>query len=222
MVPIPPGTFMMGTTPDDPREALHQVTITKPYCMDRVPVTVAQYRRCVQAGGCTVPRKPLDYNYDREGRDEHPVNAVTWNQADSYCKWVQKRLPTSAEWELAAHGTDGRKYPWGNEEPDDTRLHWSGTTERYGTAPVGSYPAGASPYGVLDMLGNVSQWVADWDRVYPREPEVDPVGPAEGENKVVRGHAYDTGRFRMSRIYTLYAWSGDGLSTTGARCAVSL
>ena len=97
MAYIPGGTFMLGTTPDDSRDALHQVTITKPYCIDRMPVTVAAYRRCVQANVCTVPRKPLDYNYDREGRDNHPVNAVTWDQANAYCQWAKKRLPTDAE-----------------------------------------------------------------------------------------------------------------------------
>ncbi|HEX6241636.1 MAG TPA: formylglycine-generating enzyme family protein, partial [Polyangiales bacterium] len=136
MAYIPGGTFMLGTTPDDSRDALHQVTISKAYCIDRLPVTVAAYRRCVQASVCTVPRKPLDYNYDREGRDNHPVNAVTWDQANAYCQWAKKRLPTDAEWVLAAKGTDDRKYPWGNEEPDDTRLHWSRTIDRHGTAPV--------------------------------------------------------------------------------------
>ncbi len=220
MVLIPAGTFMMGTTPGDSRDPLHQVTITKPYCIDRMPVTVAQYRRCVVAGVCSVPKKPLDYNYDRAGRDQHPVNAVTWTQADTYCKWARKRLPTNAEWELAARGTDGREYPWGNQQPDDTRLHWSHTTERIGTAPVGSYPAGASPYGVLDMLGNVSQWVADWDRVYPRTPEVDPLGPVDGESKVLRGDAYDSGRLGTVGPGTVYSGlMGRSSPSTGFRCA---
>ncbi|HEY6880217.1 MAG TPA: SUMF1/EgtB/PvdO family nonheme iron enzyme, partial [Polyangiales bacterium] len=160
MVSIPAATFMMGTTPEDPNDKLHQVTLTRPYCIDKVPVTVSAYRACVEAKACSEPHKPLDYNYGRSGRDDHPVNGVDWAQADVYCKWAKKRLPTDAEWELAARGTDGRKYPWGNEEPDDTRLWWSRTTERDGTSPVGSHPAGASPYGVLDMLGNVSQWVS--------------------------------------------------------------
>jgi formylglycine-generating enzyme len=157
MVYIPAATFMMGTTPDDPNDRLHQVTLTKPYCIDRTPVTVREYRACVEAKGCAEPHKPLDYNYGRAGRDNHPVNGIDWAQADAYCSWAKKRLPTDAEWELAARGTDGRKYPWGNEEPDDTRLWWSRSVERESTSPVGSHPSGASPYGVMDMLGNVSQ-----------------------------------------------------------------
>lgn len=224
MAYIPGGTFMLGTTPDDSRDALHQVTITKPYCIDRVPVTVAAYRRCVQANVCTVPRKPLDYNYDREGRDTHPVNAVTWDQANAYCQWAKKRLPTDAEWVLAAKGTDDRKYPWGNEEPDDTRLHWSRTIDRHGTAPVGSYPAGASPYGVLDMLGNVSQWLADWDGVYPHTPQVDPTGPSLDleKSRVIRGYAYDGGRFEETSYFRRFSRRGDFTSrTTGFRCGAS-
>jgi formylglycine-generating enzyme required for sulfatase activity len=222
MAYVPGGTFMMGTTPDDARDALHQVTITKPYCIDRLPITVAEYRPCLQAGVCTVPKKPLDYNYDREGRDHHPVNAVTWDQANTYCSWVNKRLPTDAEWVLAALGTDGRKFPWGNEEPDDTRLHWSRTTERAGTAPVGSYPAGASPYGVLDMLGNVDQWLADWDGVYSKSSAVDPTGPASAESRVIRGYAYDGGRLPEAHYFRRFSLRGDFASpTTGFRCGLS-
>jgi formylglycine-generating enzyme required for sulfatase activity len=222
MAHIPGGTFMLGTTPDDSRDALHQVTITKPYCIDRVPVTVAAYRRCVQANACTVPRKPLDHNYDREGRDNHPVNAVTWDQANAYCQWAKKRLPTDAEWVLAAKGTDDRKYPWGNEEPDDTRLHWSRTIDRHGTAPVGSYAAGASPYGVLDMLGNISQWLADWDGVYAKSPQVDPTGPSQSESRAIRGYAYDGGRFEERSYFRRFSRRGDFTSpTTGFRCGAS-
>ncbi|MDB4972111.1 MAG: Protein kinase, partial [Myxococcaceae bacterium] len=219
MVYIPAATFMMGTTVDDPNDRLHQVTLTKPYCIDRTPVTVADYRKCVEAKACSEPHKPLDYNYGRPGRDDHPVNAVEWAQADTYCTWAKKRLPTDAEWELAARGTDGRKYPWGNEEPDDTRLWWSRSVDREGTAPVGSHPAGASPYGVLDMLGNVSQWVRDHDANFTEDAQTDPIGPLDGESRVVRGTGYDIklGDLHVGHRYSLNPTVET--SSTGFRCA---
>lgn len=219
MVLIPPATFMMGTTLDDPNDRMHQVTITKPYCIDRTPVTVAEYRNCVEAKACTAPHKPMFYNYERPGRDDHPVNGIEWSQAHVYCRWANKRLPTDAEWELAARGTDGRRYPWGNEEPDDTRLHWSNSEDRDGTAPVGSHPAGASPYGVLEMFGNVSQWVADWDSNHPAGHQVDPRGPAKGEVRVLRGLAFDARRGEL-HVGSRYARPSDvHSSTTSVRCA---
>ncbi|MDB4989891.1 MAG: Serine/threonine kinase [Myxococcaceae bacterium] len=212
---------MMGTTLDDPNDRLHQVTLSKPYCIDRTPVTVAEYRRCVEASACSEPHKPLDYNYGRAGRDNHPVNGVEWGQADAYCTWAKKRLPTDAEWELAARGTDGRKYPWGNEEPDDTRLWWSRSEEREGTSPVGSHPAGASPYGVLEMLGNVSQWVADYQAKFTADPQTDPTGPATGELRVLRGAAYDAslgGVHVGKRSFSNPSLQG---GDTSCRCAVA-
>lgn len=221
MVYIPAATFMMGTTADDPNDQLHQVTITKPYCIDRTPVTVAAYSKCVEAKACTAAHKPLDYNYERPGRDNHPINGVEWAQADGFCKWAGKRLPTDAEWELAARGTDGRKYPWGNEEPDDTRLWWSRNVPREGTSPVGTHPAGASPYGVLEMLGNVDQWVADYGGIHSADPTDDPSGPASGESRVVRGAAYDSS---LGELHIGDGGPRDPLleaGTTGVRCCAA-
>lgn len=201
-VAIPGGTFLMGSKDGEENEKpAHRVTLS-PYCMDRTEATVAAFRECVTAGACRVPREvPTPFPnpqracaWDQPGVDNHAVNCVTWNEAAGYCKWRGDRLPTEEEWEFAARGTDGRKYPWGNEEPEASRARVqmmaaiacrSGGTHPgtqgvpvAGTCrfppddpvrrfdPVGSYPRGASPFGVLDMAGNVMEWTASPYRPY--------------------------------------------------------
>ncbi len=194
MVPIEGGTFMMGSdSGDDDEKPVHSVTLGG-YCMDAREVTVADFRRCVDAGKCVahataewrgISEKDQEFrsqscNWGRDGRDDHPINCVDWRQSTAYCAWASKRLPTEEEWEYAARGTDGRIYPWGNEAPGSTRLNgcgdecvawakgqglswkpmYSGDDGYPTTAPVGSYAAGKSPFGVLDLAGNVSEWTA--------------------------------------------------------------
>ena len=195
MVRIPAGTFNMGSNDGAADEKpVHSVRVAS-FEMDLTEVTVAQYAACVSKGGCQPAPTTIDWNGitdekrrifseacngNRSDRQNHPVNCVTWNQANTYCRWAGKRLPTEEEWEYAARGTDGRTYPWGNGAPGPRLLNACGSEcvawarERgrswaamyqaddgwATTAPVGSYPSGDSPFGLHDMAGNVLEWTA--------------------------------------------------------------
>ena len=157
MVMIPGGEFMMGSSNGDPDEAPpHPVTVA-PFLMDVTEVTNAEFAAFLQATGYQARTVQL-------GEDDHPVSRVTWDNANDYCAWAGKRLPTEAEWEFAARGTDGRVYPWGNDwDPARANGRESGIRS---TVAVGSFP-GDSPFGVLDMAGNVREWTADFYEKYP-------------------------------------------------------
>jgi formylglycine-generating enzyme required for sulfatase activity len=213
MVPIPAGTFSMGSAEGVGREderparsvALHA------FEMDRVEVTVAAYSRCVSAGGCDAPQPEWEAcNWRKDGRAGHPINCVKWEDARRFCAWADKRLPTEAEWEYAARGTDGRTFPWGNAAPTDARLWW----RQEGTAPVGSRPRGASPFGVLDMAGNVREWTADWYGPYEGGAVPNPAWRAVRGGDFIRREAEDV---RAARRYTFGPDRAD--TPLGFRCA---
>lgn len=129
--------------------------------IDKTEVTVSAYQRCVDAGRCKRPGAGGDCNWNKTERGNPPINCVYSDKAETYCRWAGKRLPTDLEWQKAARGADGRMFPWGNEW-DARNLNWYWNHGGYkGTSPVGFFPAGASPYGVLDMAGNVREWVVD-------------------------------------------------------------
>ena len=128
-----------------------QKSVTLPsFCMDRTEVTVIAYKACVDAGICTTPGPG---NWGKRGKDNHPINSVSWFQASAFCKWNGKRLPSEEEWEYAARGNLPSEYPWGNDPPEGRACFPDA-----GTCPVGSYPSGDSPFGVKDMSGNVWEW----------------------------------------------------------------
>ena len=180
MVSIPAGSFLMGSNdgPSDERPA-HRVTLSQ-FHIDRTPVTNAQFALFLNAVGPVNSKGEKRFDVDDEdarihrrggkwvpdrGFENHPVVEVSWFGARDYCGWAGKRLPTEAEWEKAARGTDGRKYPWGNSPPDRTKARLrAGWNE---TAPVDSFPKGISPYGVLDMAGNAWEWVSSAYMPYP-------------------------------------------------------
>ena len=230
MVLVPAGEFTMGMSADDaakeckklhgeqcnkkefildPKnmEPPHKVYLDA-YYIDKNEVTQAEYDKCVFAGKCQSNRNLLRFPLPMQlllTRPRQPVIEVTWDDAQSYCSWAGKRLPTEAEWEKAARGTDGRMYPWGNEFDGKKANFCDKNCKKFFknndwalnnwddgymfTAPVGSYPAGASPYGALDMAGNVSEWVADMYQrdYYSKSPEKNPKGPDGGTGCVFRG-----------------------------------
>jgi formylglycine-generating enzyme required for sulfatase activity/uncharacterized caspase-like protein len=254
MVRVPAGTFQMGSPAGEGEPAehpQHEVTLSG-YCIDKNEVTVREYRACVAADGCspTPPTLKLQRSISQEAvtlwcngadRPEHPMNCVSWEQAAAYCKWANKRLPTEAEWEYAARGKDGRKYPWGNQPPSasrsnvcanecvlmaerDLKLEWSGMhNDNDGwatTAPVGSYPAGASPFGALDMAGNVAEWTADSYEPYTEAAATNPQARPKGSKAYVfRGGAWlasDAASVRAARRDDAFS---DGYLVIGFRCA---
>jgi formylglycine-generating enzyme required for sulfatase activity len=198
MVYVPGGEFEMGSTEGGSDEqSVHTVALDG-FWIDRTEVTNAQYRRCVEERACTPPIESgshtLDPYYSNSNYGDYPIIHVSWHQAKAYCAWAGARLPTEAEWEYAARGSDGRTYPWGSSAPDcDKANYWGREIGCVGDmTAVGSYPAGASWCGVLDMAGNVWEWIADWYQsdYYSVSPLRNPLGPDSGTRKVVRGGSW--------------------------------
>jgi formylglycine-generating enzyme required for sulfatase activity len=220
MVYVPAGEFLMGSTDDDPdaigdEKPRHTVHLDA-FWIDETEVTNAQYRQCVEAGGCDEPDcwDNNDYN-----APDQPVVCVTWDDARAYAAWVGGRLPTEAEWEKAARGTDGRIYPWGDSAPDCEKANHAGCTGRPGA--VGSYPAGASPYGGLDVAGNVWEWVADWYDAgyYDRSPLRNPPGPDSGIFRVLRGGSYNINGWAVRCAVRLWDMPDSAYRNYGFRVA---
>jgi iron(II)-dependent oxidoreductase len=227
MLSVPGGPFPMGCNAavDDACDANesppHEVTVS-PFLIDATEVTQDAYRACVTAGVCSTPGRGGFCNWEVDGRGQHPVNCVDWGQATTYCAWARRRLPTEAEWQKAARGTDGRRAPWGNAPATcDVAVMAEGGDGcgTGGTLPVGSKPKGASPYGAQDMVGNVWEWVADWYGPYSAEAATDPKGPAQGSNRVDCGGGWRDLPAR-SRASARYAF-GPSMRThvLGFRCA---
>lgn len=248
MVLIPPTTFMMGATKDDPLAegdefSLHEVTVDG-YYIDLYEVTVTQYAVFInEIGGyvskcngflCLATHFETINSYmtdeltgyiARPGFENHPINNVTWHGADAYCHWVGGRLPTEAEWELAARGHDGRLYPWGNTVPDDT-LAIFGNPAFTNLQAVDSRPDGLSPFGLYNMAGNVKEWVQDgYDAIYYERGEtINPSAPAANNysEHVLRGGGYRSpaADLRVTNREAERATEFQGISDVGFRCVV--
>ena len=202
---VPAGNFLMGSSDLDKlassdEKPQHTVNLDA-FWIDQADVTNAMYAKCVSAGVCNQPNNlsSLTHSsyYGKHAFDNYPVINVTWNMADTYCKWAGRQLPTEAQWEKAARGMDGRIYPWGNSAPDNTLLNYNSNVGD--TTAVGNYPKGASPYGALDMAGDVWQWMADWysDTYYQSSPSSNPFGPDSGQVRVMRGGSW------LNQLYDL-------------------
>lgn len=217
-VMVPAATFGMGcvmadTSCKDDEKPLHMVSMSV-FALDKTEVTQAEYTGCVKDGACSPPSCDWDCS-----KGDLPASCVNWADAKAYCTWAKGRLPTEAEWEFAARGTDGRVYPWGNDAPTCDLVDMDGCGEK--PASVGSHPSGASPYGAMDMAGNVVEMVADYYAAdyYATSPAMDPKGPATGAHYVGRGGGYKSEAVwqRASARDTYDA--EDSSASLGFRCA---
>jgi formylglycine-generating enzyme required for sulfatase activity len=246
MALVPAGEFQMGCDPankfnyscDSDELPLHTVYLDDFY-IDIFEVTNAQFSSVVNEHGNQKESVVTWLYYGSQdfvrvhlsqdvwkadsGYEDHPVVGVSWYGARAFCEWRGSRLPTEAEWEKAARGAnDTRAYPWGDQKPSCSLANFLGCVG--GTSPVGSYPQGASPYGVLDMAGNVHEWLNDWYQsdYYIQSPTSNPLGPTSGSRKVYRGGIYIS-PWHLLRVSFRTATFGPGSYTkySGIRCAAS-
>ena len=236
MIFIPAGPFLMGRDRGQSEEApAHRVTLPA-FRIDRLEATNEEIATFLNAKGLKSPEGQDYYDADDNdarihrvvgrftpdpGYERHPAVEVSWFGARDYCAWRGKRLPTEAEWEKAARGTDGRLYPWGNEPPDPARAVYG---RRYNdTLPVGSKPRGASPYGVEDMAGSLWEWTASQHRSYPYDPKDGRETSDPRSTRVIRGGAHDDGpdqlRVTGRRVYGPNGGIMRGHHHVGVRCA---
>jgi len=249
MIFIPAGWFEMGSDDADmmnyishekesAEKILARIADEKPrhkvwldaYYIDRHEVTVEEYKRCTRAGKCSVPLhyyRDSHCNWDSPRSGDQPLNCVSWQQAETYCRFAGKELPSEAQWEKAARSDDARIFPWGPKFPDCSLAVWGDKENtdgcgRDGTWPVCSKPAGNSPYGLCDVAGNLWEWVYDWYSAdyYKSSPQKNPRGPDSGERHLAKGASWHTpqpGGLRPSTRYPQV--SDEGRSDIGFRCA---
>ena len=217
VVKIPAGEFLMGDREAERQPAEHKVYLSE-FLMDKTAVTWRQFKIFLAATGNSLPPNPPYWGI----LEDHPAAFVTWEEAKAFCEWSGARLPTEAEREKAARGTDGRKYPWGNEEPDPDRAVFRRNWGDLATDPVGAHPSGASPYGLLDMGGNVWEFVADWydEKYYEVSPAWVPKGPRTRQARVVRGGSWDSRPSVLNASVRNWAYRGYREGDFGFRCAM--
>ena len=215
MVQIPEGEFLMGNLETEGAPLPHTVSVSS-FLMDKLPVTVARFTRFAAATGR--PRPPDPY---WGVHDDFPVAFVRWDEAKAYCEWAGGRLPTEAEREKATRGTDGRMWPWGTEPPTPERAVFRGNWGQDGNDAVGTRPAGASPYGLLDTGGNMWEFCEDWwdPNYYKSSPRNDPAGPHTGRARVVKGGSWDSRPTVLSASSRNFAYIGYREGDFGVRCA---
>jgi len=216
---IPAGEFSMGSVNAyrGKQGQVHKVYLDG-FWIGQTDVTNSMFALCFQAGKCSRPAHYDNYFYDPKYAD-YPVVYINWYQAEDFCEWDNGRLPTEAEWEKAARGTDQRPYPWGNLPPDKSLLNFNGLYQE----PRSSYDylTGISPYGLLNMSGNVRQWVSDWfdPNYYSISPYKDPQGPLDGVNKSLRGSSYADDSQQAQTFYRQNHDPASAGADRGFRCA---
>jgi eukaryotic-like serine/threonine-protein kinase len=242
MVYVTGGTFAMGNGAGGVASPIHEVTLS-PFYIDKYEVTNQLWAACVEADACPEPGSTSDYNgepyYGVKTFDDYPVIYISWFGADAYCRWRGVRLPTEAEWEMAARwdpsADAAMAYPWGDTW-DQTRLNYCDSTCVDSTfidlsyddgwpqmAPVGSFPTGVSPFGAFDMSGNVTEWVADWysSSYYAVSPSENPSGPSTGTTKGVRGGAWSLNQALTTSTVRARFDPLTQAVAIGFRCAIS-
>jgi len=234
VVLVPAGEFTMGSQESYPTERPPRKVYLDAFYVDKYEVTNAEYQAFVKATGRPEPmgiglvegKFVADFRPWRDSqfnKPNQPVVCVGWEDAEAYAKWAGKRLPTEAEWEKAARGaTDARAYPWGDDAPDCTLANADNCEKD--TTQVGSYPTGASPYGVMDMAGNVFEWTNDWYSAgyYYTSPDSNPQGPTSGMGWVLRGGAFEA-YWQWERVAKRYYRGTFDFSNVdiGFRCAAA-
>jgi formylglycine-generating enzyme required for sulfatase activity len=235
MVKVPAGPFRMGSDGSEVDERPAHLVDLREFLIDRLPVTNAQFAAFLNAKGLRDARGERHYDDDDSdarihrrgakwvpdpGYESHPAVEMSWYGARAYCAWRGARLPTEAEWEKAARGADGRRYPWGNEPPDATRARYAAGWNA--TAPAGAHPRGASPYGMLDAAGNVWQWVSSAYRPYPWRGDDGREDPDADVVRATRGGGHDSPPEAITatqRGRTLSRAPKSGHHNIGFRCA---
>ena len=219
MIAIPAGSFIMGDINGAPAESPERNIDISAFLMDVREVSWKDYQVCVVANICQKP----SFAPKADVTEMHPVVGVSWNDADTFCKWLGRRLPTEAEWEYAAKGYDNKKWPWGNKF--DSSLANTRTGDSYEfTAPVTAFEKGKSVFGVMNMAGNVAEWVSDYfdPILYRREPTaIDPQGPKSGREKVVRGGHWSNESHLVRVSARVARLPTDVDDSVGFRCAKS-
>lgn len=218
VVEVPEGEFLMGNAATE-RSPLEHMVYVSTFLIDQTGVSWGQFKVFAAAAGIPLPRHDPFWGL----HDDHPAVFVTWEEARGYCQWAGARLPTEAEREKAARGTDGRMYPWGNEEPRPELAVFRRSWGYAGTGPVGQLPLGASPYGALDLGGNVWEWCSDWygEDYYSESPYRDPQGPPDGIAHSVRGGSWDSRPTVLSSSCRSWGHRGYRDGDFGFRCAMS-
>jgi eukaryotic-like serine/threonine-protein kinase len=258
MVFVPAGSFIMGNDEGQINERpKHEVSLDA-FWIDQTEVTNAMFQHFVEETGyetsaedrgsawafdgkgwSEIPgadwQHPQGPNSTLSGLGGHPVVNVSWFDAKAYCEWAGARLPSEAEWEKAARGTDGSTYPWGEDAPTGSLLNFGdfslypdsvdpSLNDGYRfTAPVGSFPSGASPYGALDMAGNVWEWVNDWfqEYYYSDAPADNPLGPKYGDGRVFRGGSWNHSSLDIRSSIRMWSKPYDAVDNVGFRCSLT-
>ena len=217
LVAVPAGEFIMGHGGDDNPE--HRVSLDD-FWTYRAPVTNQQYAFCVNSGNCALPDLSENTAYGNPYLANDPVVGINWDQAVSYCSFVNARLPTEAEWEKTARGPDGNIYPWGDLAPSCDLLNVAQCVNK--TTEVTTYPQGSSFYEALDMAGNVFEWVADWysPTYYGKAPTENPLGPETGDRRSVRSSGFNAAYFEIESARRFNAKPVDHRNDLGFRCVV--